>query len=875
MPPAGPRGAAMKSVAALLRYVSVPELLARPVRSLLMAGTVATGVALLTAMHVATHSIVEGFAGDLERLGGRADLQVTFGTGEAGFPEELLSKVAAQPFTEQAAALVHSQATFDDGETVELFGIDVLQADVLDLYEVEVLEREHDDFAILNDPRAVFVTDTVAKQRGLALGSKVNLAAVDGVHAYTVRGIVATKGLAAFLGGKLVAMYLPAAQPVAGRRGDLGGSMIDQVDIRLKPGTDVEAARGALDAMLGAGFRADTPMQRRMVGEHTVDGLRATLVGMSSLALLAAVFVIHASTTTMVIERLPAMATLVTVGAGPRMLLGAIVIEAALLGAAGSVVGVGLGLLLSSWIGGDAAAGMGLNYSLPFEASRPSFDPWLVLAGYPLGGMLTAAVSAYLPARRLRQENPLAIQRDEDEIRHRSTLSTGTAMAASALPAALGVVALRHGVALAASEWISAGGMLLIGASVLAMLPLLKAAWEAALPLLARTSGMAGRIAGENLLRTLDRSLVTALAITLSVAITVGAGSLVTSFRSSVADWYGFTGDALVSARSVGGGWLASPVGRSIEPGLRALPAVAGVETLRVLQGQPFRGERIAVAAVSPGLVREALAHASFPPGVDASVAAQRIAAGEAVAVSRNFVTHFGAVAAGVPLPLATVSGEISLPVLAVVSDYVSDKGSILLARDLLAQRWHDDLVNYYAVRLRDGATVDDLRAQAESTFPGAAALAVTSTCAMIARVDSLIAEAFADIDTIKLLVLFLTAVGIGDLVVSNVLARRRELAVMTLVGFTGRQLVATARLEGLCITLGAVVCGSIAGIFCAWVWVNYNYPALVGYVLELEVAWGSIALSMGAAVAMSIAAATVGARQALKQPALATIRFE
>lgn len=865
----------MKSVAALLRYVSVPELMARPVRSLLMAGTVATGVALLTAMHVATHSIVEGFAGDLERLGGRADLQVTFGTGEAGFPEDLLAKVAAQPFTEQAAALVHSQATFDDGETVELFGIDLLQHDVLDLYEVEVLERDKDDFTILDDPRAVFVTDTVSKQRGLALGSKLNLAAVDGVHEYTVRGVVATRGLAAFLGGKLLAMYLPAAQPVAGRRGDLGGSMVDQIDIRLKAGADLEASRNSLDAMLGEGFRADTPMQRRMVGEHTVDGLRATLVGLSSLALLAAVFVIYASTTTMVVERLPAMATLATMGAGPGMLIRAILIEAALLGAAGSVVGVGIGLALASLIGADAAAGMGLNYSMPFDAARMSYDPILVFVGHPAGGLLTAILSAYLPARRLGQVNPLAIARDEDESQHRSTLSGTSVLLAAALVAIVGVVALRYGVARTSSEWISAGGMLLIGASVLAMLPLLKAGWIAAVPILASSSGMAGRIAGENLLRCLDRSLVTALAITLSVAITVGAGSLVTSFRASVADWYGFSGDALVSARSVGGGWLASPVSRELETGIRKLPCVGDLQTLRVLQGQPYRGERIAIAAVSAGLVREALAQASFPPGMDAAEAGRRIAAGEAVAVSSNFVTHFGAAEPGGQLSLATVTGEIALPVVAVVSDYVSDKGSVLLVRDLLASKWHDDLVNYYAVKLRDGSTLEELRQQVEASVAVAGALVVTSTASMIGRVDGLIAEAFADIDTIKLLVLFLTAIGIADLVVSNVLARRREIAVLRLVGFTGSQLVRTARLEGLCLTVGAVVCGSFAGTVCAWVWVNYSYPALVGYVLDLKVAWGSIALSTAAAIGMSTLSATVAARYALKQPELVAIRFE
>ena len=296
----------MRALWPLLRFVSLPELMARPVRSALMVGTVAVGVALLTAMHVATQSIVAGFADDLQRLGGRAQLQVTFGTGEVGFSEDMVAKVAALPMVAQAAALVRSQVTFESGEreTVELFGIDLLQADVLDLYQVEVVEREKDDFAILNDPRGVFLTDVLAKERGLGVGSTVRLSAVDGVHDFTVRGVLATKGLAEFLGGRLVAMYLPAAQPVAGKRGDMRASMVDQVDVRLHPSTNIGAAQRELDAMLGPGFHASEPVQRRMVGLHTVEGLRATLVGMSSLALLAAIFIVYESTTTMVVERL-------------------------------------------------------------------------------------------------------------------------------------------------------------------------------------------------------------------------------------------------------------------------------------------------------------------------------------------------------------------------------------------------------------------------------------------------------------------------------------------------------------------------------------------------------------------------------------------
>jgi putative ABC transport system permease protein len=866
----------VKALSVLLRYISVPELRSRPIRSVLMIGTITTGVALLTAMHVATDSIVSGFASDLQRLGGRADLQVTFGTGETGFPEDWVTKIAAQPYVEQAAALIHSQVTFEDGkpDTVELFGIDLLQRDVLDLYEVQVLEREKEDFTILNDPRGIFVTDVLARERGLHLGSKTRLAAVDGTHEYTVRGIVATKGLAAFLGGRLVAMYLPAAQPVAGRRGDLDTSLVDQIDVRLKDATKLETARSSLDSMLPAGFHADTPLQRRIVGQHTVEGLRATLVGMSSLALLAAVFIIYASTTTMVAERLPAMATLVSVGAGPKELVRAIVVEAVVLGAIGSALGIALGVALSSVVGKDAAAGMGLNYSLPFDSGRAAFDPFVVFLWHPLGGILTAACSAYMPARKLRRVTPLVLQQGDDAAGFGANVTLSLALKVAIFPGGFGLVALAYGVSHGLADWVSAGGISIIIASVLLTLPILRGGWVAAGPVLARYSGISGRIAGENLIRALDRSLVTASAITLSVAIAVGAGSLAQSFRNSVRNWYGFSGDALLSSRAVTGGWIAAPVERDIEQQLQRTSGIADVQTLRVVQGQPYHGERIAVAALSDGLLSEAIEDSRLLGGVSRAEVVERVAHGKGVVVSENFATHFGRPRSGDTLSLDTVSGEVRLPVLAVVPDYVSDKGSIMVGRDVLAERWRDDLVNYYDLRLASGVAVDDLAATVRG-FPGGEGLVVTPTSAMVARVDGLIGEAFADIDTIKLLVLFLTAVGIADLVFSNVLSRRRELAVLRMVGLTESQLVRTARLEGLCVTLGAAICGAAVGTVCAWIWVHYNYPVLVGYVLRLSVAWNSIWTSFLLAAVTASVAATVAARYALAQPALSVVRYE
>ncbi|MBI5506631.1 MAG: hypothetical protein HY899_17730 [Deltaproteobacteria bacterium] len=179
-----------------------------------------------------------------------------------------------------AAALVRGSVRIEDDppQTVDLFGIDVLQREVLELFDVDVIERTKDDFTIINDPRAVFVTRKLADERGLRLQDKVRISGVDGLHEYTVRGIFAARGLGEVLGGRLVAMYLAAARPVVGTRGDLEVSLVDQIASRLGASADRDLVQRQLQELVGASLIVAEPLRRRAVAERTVRGLRATLV---------------------------------------------------------------------------------------------------------------------------------------------------------------------------------------------------------------------------------------------------------------------------------------------------------------------------------------------------------------------------------------------------------------------------------------------------------------------------------------------------------------------------------------------------------------------------------------------------------------------
>ncbi len=672
----------------LLWNVSRPDLAARPARVALFVVAVCTGVAMMTAMRAATDVVVAGFSSDLEQLGGRADLQITFGTGEASFPEDTLELLAGQPFIAHSAALVRGSLTFSDGsgETLELFGVDLLQADVRDIYNVEVVEREIDDFTIINDPYAVFLTREIASERGLALGDTVEFSAVNGIHTYTVRGILGMHGLAQIYGGRLAAMYLPAAQAVAGKEGNLYSSQIDQIDLVLSPSVDLEQARKALAAVLPPSLSVSEPLQRKAAGERTVAGLRATLIGMSSFALLAAMFIVYATTAALVKNRLPTMGTLLSIGARPQRLVAMILLEAAVLGFAGAVAGVLIGLLLASFIRGDIAAGMSLNYSLLFSSDAGESVSHAFAFWYPLLGAAAAVCSAWVPARGLLREDPLAIGRHGASPESGEMPPFAQVLAAAFAMMCLGSLAVAAGVNRQSAVLCTAGGIALLLSSIIAAAPAIRILWDALGAPLTRGFGIGGRIAAESLTRDANRSVVTVTAIALCISVAVGASTLALSFRRSITHWYGFSGDAVIASRATKGGWLGAPLSSGLEAQIASLPAAARVEVLRVSQGNLYGGSRIAVVGLSDSVAAEAVDAAALDAVLGPGEALASFSAGRGVLVSENFAAHFER-GPGSNIDLDAPSGAMRLPVLGVVADFVSDKGSVIMSRGLYRDR--------------------------------------------------------------------------------------------------------------------------------------------------------------------------------------------
>ncbi len=389
--------------------MSVRDYAAAPMRLVLMVGGIAAGVALIAALGIINVSVLANFRASLERAAGKAALQVVLGTGEVGFDESVAEIVARDPDVAHAFGLVRGwlAATDETGDTVQLFGVD-LTSDAIDSYDVRVVGREDiDELELLNDPSSVLLGREYALRRGIEVGDRVRFASPQGITPLHVRGLLEAAGLATAFGGNLAVMDLMAAQRLLGK-----DRRVDQVDVLLGPQADVGTVRDRLAAALPSSLSVLRPALRGERFERVIAAFQAMLDGLSLLCLLAGVFIVYNTSATAVVQRARDLAIMLAVGAERRTIFRLVLVEAALIGLAASVIGVALGFGLARVLLQLVAQSMGVIYQTRFTVESYTLTPSQV-GWYCALGVLASVAAALAPARKASGLDPLELMRPD------------------------------------------------------------------------------------------------------------------------------------------------------------------------------------------------------------------------------------------------------------------------------------------------------------------------------------------------------------------------------------------------------------------------------------------------------------------------------
>jgi putative ABC transport system permease protein len=303
------------------------------------------------------------------------------------------------------------------------------------------------------------------------------------------------------------------------------------------------------------------------------------------------------------------------------------------------------------------------------------------------------------------------------------------------------------------------------------------------------------------------------------------------------------------------------------------LPGVARVERLRLAEHR-FRDTRISIDSLeASAFAPERRGDFVFAQGEpDAALAAVR--AGRGVLVSRNFARQFG-VGVGETLDVDTPHGPLHATIAGVVVDYVSPRGSIVMARPDYERRWDDHRANRFHVWLAPGATADAVRA-AVSAGPGRDfALKVLTQRELYAYHQDAVRRAFRFTRALEVLPLLVAGLGLAEALLAVSLDRRRELALLRATGATRGQVAAAVVAEAAGVGAVGWIGGIAMGAVLSLLWVRVNFTVQLGWDLDFHFAFASLPAAAMAALLVSVPAGLLPAWRVARLPIVAALRDE
>jgi putative ABC transport system permease protein len=847
-----------------MAYRHVRSTVGRMALSVLAVGL---GVGLVVAIRLMNTAVLESFLDAVDGVSGRAALSVSVPDGSS-FPDTLVDSVAAVAGVELAVPLVSGVAFPDDGsgELLTVHGVDFTHdADVRLYHEGDADQIVEDTVVFLNDPRSVVLTRQFAERRNLAMGHTIPLVTPTGVQTFTIRGLLEPHGLARSLGGRLVVMDLYAAQRAFAAEG-----RINQIDVVLDRRADADATRAALAALLPPGLEVREPAVRKDVVRKSIAAFQSMLTAFGLLAVFAGFVICYTRLGAIFEARIWEVGLFRATGLRRSVVFLELLKESILLGAAGAVVGIPLGVFIARVGLPVLATTTSLASGLPVAATPPGLRPSDVALGVALG--LGAAVAAALvPAIRTARTSPVAAL----------TMRGREMPAAPAHPSGRGPLILAILIAgLIVAQ--RASGMRAIGLVTTAVIVLtgcllspafagyggrwLKLPWS-------HWFGPAGRVAASHLARHPRRTaLVTA-------TLGVGLGSvfmlsvLAWSFEQSLVSTLSrrMRAHLIITSAFAAGGYRYAPMSQAVVSELEHILGVANAvgEQQRDV---PYGDGSIQVDSYDPAAFLDRRV-ADWPVDRgDPESAFHAVANGDAVAVSRSFA-NLHATRPGDGIELQTPEGPRTFMVAAITSG--QPESAVLLSRELYRRLWHDSLVSWIHVVVEEGNDPQAVAAAIARDLGRSHRLRVLDTAAMIDHWASQARQAFSLQYVTAAIALLLVLVGVGDTLAASVAARTREIGMMRAVGLHRSGVFRIVILEGAAVAvLGLMLAGTV-GLALAVFWVEVQFPAILGWSIDLHVPLASVLGTAVVTLALCLAGSFLPSLRAAHLPVTAALRNE
>jgi putative ABC transport system permease protein len=391
-------------------------------------------------------------------------------------------------------------------------------------------------------------------------------------------------------------------------------------------------------------------------------------------------------------------------------------------------------------------------------------------------------------------------------------------------------------------------------------------------------AGIPGRLALDNAERALGRSAITVIALMMAVALSMSTGAYTMSFESSIMEWVdsAIPSDASITAGSPIIDNKHMPFAPSVLERLENTPGIAGLNPTRVVSGD-VKGIFLSIVAHDTALMFKESArkgkHRTVVEGPK-TFETQALADAPRVLISENLSVRAN-LHPGDKYLVGTPTGPHELEVYAVVVDYSSDQGWMMIDRKWYSEYWQDELIDSVDLVFEPGADTENAMNVVRGRLGDTQDLFVSRQETLRAEVQRSVSSVFAYAKAPELITLLVAIMGVIGTMLAAVIDRIREIGMLRAIGATRRQVVMSLMWESGFLGLSATLMGLILGVPLGLVLIKVIGHATSGWALPyLFPVNTALRISLLITTAAAIAGFLPG-RQAAKLDVKEALSFE
>jgi putative ABC transport system permease protein len=848
----------------------------RKLRVTLTGIAIALGVALMAGTYILTDTINQSFAG-IFSTAAKGDAVVVVPAQTIGnrtrsetspITERMLAQVRGTPGVAKAAGGIFTTATFLDVHRKRL------TTGGAPAFVASLLPQPFEPFSPIDGrfpqgPDEVAIDQASSERSNLKVGSAMLIAGRAPVKRYTIVGIVKFGGGESFGGAGAAVLTPTEAQRVVGAPG-----RFDQIDVAAAPGVSPAQLRARIRAVLPRTVAVRTGQQQAAKNtsdlEENLSFLRTFLLIFAYVALVVGAFIIFNTFSITVAQRTREFGLLRTLGASRRQIMQAVVAEGLLLGVIGAVLGLFAGIGLA-----PALDQLFKAFGADLPDSGTVLETRTIVVSLLVGTVVTV-LAGLPPALRATRVSPLAAMREGVAIPPRVVTRRGLMMQFALYLGIVVVVALvDHGAVLSVIV------VVLVARTLRLIVRLRRGARPPhyrVVPTLARVlgvlvawRGITGRLAKENSMRQPGRTMVTAAALTVGIALVTFVAVFADGLKATIDRTISrsFAGNLIVE-NSQGGGGEQQGIPAVLAPAVAGVPGVARVTPVAFTVGRLRGSKSNATITAIDGSTFGRVYRIQWQHGSNATLAGLQ---GNGAIASKQYAKAHHLTLGRTISVLTPANRRVSLKVIGTVDEEFGVLQDLTVGLPLARAAFglREDAFDFVAYSPgADNAqvqpAVDRLLA---SQFPQAR----SRTASQFKQ------EQASQVNTLLTLIYVLLALsvivslfGIVNTLILSIYERVRELGMMRAIGTSRRQIRQMIRYESIITSLIGGVLGLVIGVVGALVVVAL-FLSGSGYVIAIPL--GTLVVLLLVAALAGLIAAQLPARRAARLDLLKAVTSE